>query len=81
MINFDIKAASTSDLHSAAEIYMLNGQWADARALLDELGTRRNVPASIAPVANFEEVCGRYLHPEYRQLLQDRVDLVNSKVR
>ena len=69
----------TNELFLEAELALLDGRYAEARGLLDELGQRRDVKGELADCETYEQLSGRELHPEYRQLIQNRIDLVNSQ--
>jgi hypothetical protein len=73
---------TTSDLFIQTELHLVNGQWGKARALLDDLSRRNDIRGTgpLADCAFYERNTGKSLHPEYRQLIQDRIDAVNARI-
>lgn len=69
----------TGPLFDATYLALTKRRWAEARALLDELGRQPEVPAPLPHISSFD-TGPRPLSADYRQLLQDRIDLVNAKV-
>ena len=63
---------TTSTLWTSTHSALTAGHWSRARALLDELGTRRDNRDLLSSAAS-------YGCPEHLQgVIQDRIDLVNS---
>lgn len=65
---------TTDSLISHCEAHLNNASYATAREMLDELIRRPDVSREMSVILP------RCLHPEYAQLLQDRIDAVNAKV-
>jgi hypothetical protein len=72
--------ASTICLWDVTHSALCAGRWSEARALLDDLGRRSNVVDSLLSVAQYGRMSGKALPAGYDAVIQDRIDLVNSKV-
>lgn len=71
-------ATSTSDLFQACNTALMAGRWSEARALLDDLGQRRDNPYTLLSVSTYMMLSGKSMLGGYVAVLQDRIDLVNS---
>lgn len=74
------QAKTTDTLWSETHSALCAGRWSEARALLDDLGRRSDVVDSLLSVAQYGRVSGKILPAGYDAVIQDRIDLVNSKV-
>lgn len=72
--------SSTGDLWVATHSALCKGQWSTARALLDDLGLRSDVRDLLLSVKQYTKMSGRSLAVGYDAVIQDRIDLVNSRV-
>jgi hypothetical protein len=71
---------STSDLWDRTHKALCDGKWSKARNLLDDLGRCDNVVDLLLDLSQYERASGKTLPADYRPIIQDRIDLVNSKV-
>lgn len=76
----DSKTLTTDTLWQATHSALCAGRWSEARALLDDLGRRSDVRDCLLSVAQYGQVSGKTLPAGYDVVIQDRIDLVNSKV-
>jgi hypothetical protein len=67
------KAISTSKLFTATHAALCAGKFAEARALLDEMGQRSDNRDLLASAASYR------VPAHIAQIIQDRIDQVNSK--
>jgi hypothetical protein len=65
---------TTHELWDATHAALCEHRWADARALLDDLGLRNDNHDLLASAATYGLV------GPYTPVIQDRIDLVNAKV-
>lgn len=71
---------TTDSLWTETHSALCAGRWSEARALLDDLGRRTDVRDMLLTIDQYTGMCGKPLRPEYRPVLADRIDLVNSRV-
>lgn len=70
---------TTSDLWAATHTALCHQRWSEARALLDVLGQRSDVVDRLPAYSAYDQGDAGE-RAEFGQLLQDRIDLVNSRV-
>lgn len=57
-----------------------NGKWSEARRCLDDLA-REQVTDRLLDLKSYQRLCKKTLPEGFHAVLQDRIDLVNSKVQ
>lgn len=75
-----IQKVSTSTLWEQTHAALCAGSWSKARSLLDDLGRRADVVDLLLDLSQYERASGKTLPADYRPIIQDRLDLVNSKI-
>jgi len=75
-----VATKTTDSLWTETHSALCAGRWSEARALLDDLGRRTDIRDILLTVDQYAAMCGKNLRPEYRPVLADRIDLVNSRV-
>lgn len=76
----DITLMTTVNLWTLTNAALCAGRWSEARALLDDLGRRSNVVDRLMSIGLYERAAGKSLRPDFRSVLADRIELVNSKI-
>lgn len=72
-----LETLATDDVWQLAHNALCANRWSEARRVLDELGRRTDNPYRLA--STVEAYMTAPLAPHYRQIIQDRIDLVNAK--
>lgn len=76
-----LPSLSTDDVWCGTHSALLGGRWSEARAYLDELARRPDNKSSLCTVDTYmkDRQVSAELRDGLRDLLGDRIDLVNSK--
>lgn len=67
------------NLWDETHIALSNGKWSEARRCLDDLA-REKVTDRLLDLKSYQRLCKKTLPEGFHAVLQDRIDLVNSKV-
>lgn len=70
----------TNSLWEETHAALCAGEWSKARKLLDDLGQRSDVVDLLLDLSQYERASGKTLSVDFRPVIQDRIDLVNSKI-
>lgn len=73
------KTQSTEELHEQVRRRLLDGEWLEARAELDELMQRKRLPGPLPELKEFRKARGLAL--SFQAILQDRITGVNIAYR
>jgi len=81
---FTAATTATPELWSAAHSALMQGRWSVARRLCEELSRRSDYVDHLSSVAGYVAAqrrtdCERALDAGFSQLLQDRIEGVNSR--
>lgn len=74
-----VSADSTDHLWQQAHAALLAGKWSAARAWLDSLSRRSDIRDELLSLDVYERAAGVELHPTFRAVLSDRIELVNCR--
>lgn len=72
-------ASPTAELWSTTHAALCAGRWSVARSLLETLSRRPDYVDHLAPIGSYEQAAGVTLEPSFREILADRIELVNVR--